>query len=63
MTVVADDGPVIAGTLALPVTNGPQPAVVLHCPGKLNREGDVGNTRIALGRALAKALATRGVAS
>ncbi|GAA4237364.1 hypothetical protein FHR32_007349 [Streptosporangium album] len=39
MTVTADDGLVMADTLALPAGNGPHPAVVLLCPGNLDREG------------------------
>src|SRR5664279_4797374 len=56
----SDDGLVMAGTLALPAGNGPHAAVVLLCPGRLDREGDVGKARICLGRALATALAARG---
>src|SRR5664279_1963872 len=56
----SDDGLVMAGTLALPAGNGPHAAVVLLCPGRLDREGDVGKARIGLGRALATALAARG---
>src|SRR5664279_6464331 len=56
----SDDGLVIAGTLTLPAGNGPHAAVVLLCPGRLDREGDVGKARIGLGRALATALAARG---
>jgi uncharacterized protein len=63
MSVAADDGLVIAGTLALPAGKGPHPAAVLLCPGQLDREGDVGNARIALGRELSTALAARGAAS
>src|SRR5664280_1349768 len=56
----SDDGLVIAGTLALPAGNGPPAAVVLLCPGRLDRDGDGGKARIGLGRALATALAARG---
>src|SRR5450759_201450 len=56
----SDDGLVMAGTLALPAGNGPPAAVVLLCPGRLDRDGDVGQARIGLGRALATALAARG---
>jgi pimeloyl-ACP methyl ester carboxylesterase len=63
MAVIADDEVDIAGTLVLPAGDGPHPAVVLLCPGRSDREGDVGKARIALGRALAEALAAQGVAS
>src|SRR5450756_2875545 len=42
----SDDGLVMAGTLALPAGNGPPAAVVLLCPGRLDRDGDVGKARI-----------------
>lgn len=63
MTVAADDGLVIAGTLALPAGNGPHPALVLLCPGQLDREGNTRMAPLGLGRALATALAAKGVAS
>jgi hypothetical protein len=43
----ADDGLVIAGTLTLLEGEGPHPAVVLLCPGRLDREA---GSRRAQGR-------------
>ena len=63
MTVAADDGLAIAGTLALPAGDGPHPAVVLLSPGSLDREGNTGKAPLAHGRALATALAAEDVAS
>lgn len=63
VSVPAGDGLAIAGTLALPRGEGPYPAMVLLSPGRLDREGDSGRSRLALGRPLAAALAEKGVAS
>lgn len=60
--VPADDGLLVSGTLSVPDGDGPHPAVVLLCPGTLDREGDSRRARTALGRPLAAALAARGVA-
>ncbi|MQA80007.1 MAG: alpha/beta fold hydrolase [Streptosporangiales bacterium] len=62
LAVPADDGLLVAGTLSVPAGEGPHPAVVLLCPGTLDREGDSRRARTALGRALAGALAAQGVA-
>lgn len=63
MTVAADDGLVIAGTLALPEGEGPYPAMVLSWPIQLDREANRGGARLNLGRPTAEALAAKGVAS
>ncbi|TMR94791.1 alpha/beta fold hydrolase [Nonomuraea basaltis] len=63
LTVTADDGLPLSGTLTLPAAEGPHPAVLLLLPGKLDREGNIGKARIALGRALAAVLADNGVAT
>src|SRR5687768_11801102 len=63
LTVPADDGLAVAGTLALPDGDGPHPAVIVLMPGRLDREGNVRNGSLNLGRPLAEALAARGVAS
>jgi uncharacterized protein len=64
MAVTVDDGLEIAGTLALPAgSEGPRPAVVLLWPGRLDREGNTRKAPLDLGRAMAAALAAKGVAS
>jgi pimeloyl-ACP methyl ester carboxylesterase len=63
VAVTADDGRAIAGTLALPEGPGPHPAAVLLWPGRLDREGSVRKASLGLGRAMARALADKGVAS
>ncbi|MFF8915870.1 alpha/beta hydrolase family protein [Streptomyces sp. NPDC015032] len=63
MTVTADDGTPLAGTLTLPVGSGPHPVVLLlHGSGPLDREGNTRKVRMNLGRPLAAALAAEGVA-
>lgn len=63
LAVPVDDGTLVAGTFSTPaVGDAPYPTVVLLCPGSLDRNGDSRRARVALGRALAAALAARGVA-
>jgi len=60
MAAEADDGLLLAGTLTLPDGAGPHPAVlVLHGSGRLNRDGNA----LQLGPAVAKVLASRGIAT
>ncbi|MBU6530918.1 alpha/beta hydrolase family protein [Streptomyces sp. NPDC057245] len=64
MTVTADDGALLAGTLTLPTGPGPHPAVVLlHGSGPLDRDGNAGKVPLNLGRPLADVLAAAGVAT
>jgi len=64
MTVTADDGLSLVGTLTLPDGDGPHPAVVLlHGSGRLDRDGNTKRLRAELGPSLAGALAKRGIAS
>ncbi|MFV2177358.1 alpha/beta hydrolase [Actinomadura sp. LOL_016] len=64
MTVPADDGTRLAGTLTLPAAPGPHPAVLLlHGSGPLDRDGNTPKLRMNLGRAVAAALAERGIAT
>ncbi|GAB1820074.1 alpha/beta hydrolase family protein [Herbidospora sp. RD11066] len=64
MTVVADDGLPLAGTLTLPPGPGPHPAVLLlHGSGRLDRDGGTKRLRMALGAPMAAALAGRGIAT
>jgi pimeloyl-ACP methyl ester carboxylesterase len=63
VTIPADDGLAISGTLALPASLGPHPAVVMLWPGRLDGEGNAAKAPLELGRAMGSALATRGVAS
>lgn len=64
MTVRADDGVLLAGTLTLPAGPGPHPAVVcLPGSGKVDRESNAGRVRMELGRPLAQSLARHGIAS
>jgi pimeloyl-ACP methyl ester carboxylesterase len=64
MTVIADDGLSLVGTLTLPVGAGPHPAVLLlHGSGRLDRDANAGRLRMELGPSLAAALAKRGIAS
>jgi uncharacterized protein len=64
MAVPAADGVRLAGTLTLPGTPGPHPAVLLlPGSGRLDRDSNAGRLRMELGRPLATALAQHGVAS
>ncbi|WP_031041913.1 alpha/beta hydrolase family protein [Streptomyces sp. NRRL F-5650] len=64
LTVTADDGTPLAGTLSLPAGPGPHPAVLLlHGSGPLDREGNTPRLPLNLGRPLADALAGAGVAA
>ena len=63
LTTTASDGLHLSGTLTLPPAKGPHPALLLLLPGRLDREGNVGKAQVALGRALAAALAAQGVAT
>ncbi len=64
MTVTADDGIRLAGTLTLPDGPGPHPAVLLlHGSGPLDRNGDTPKLPVNLGRPLAAALAAHGIAT
>ncbi|MFD7060010.1 alpha/beta hydrolase [Streptomyces sp. NPDC059906] len=64
LTVTADDGTSLAGTLSLPAGPGPHPAVLLlHGSGPLDREGNTPRLPLNLGRPLADALAAAGVAT
>lgn len=64
MTVTADDGTPLAGTLTLPDAAGPHPAVLLlHGSGPLDREGNTPKVPVNLGRPLADALASKGIAT
>ncbi|CDR08648.1 alpha/beta hydrolase [Streptomyces iranensis] len=63
MTVTAEDGTPLAGTLTLPGGPGPHPAVLLlHGSGPLDREGNTRKVQMNLGRPLAAALAAEGLA-
>ncbi|MER5644859.1 alpha/beta fold hydrolase [Streptosporangium sp. NPDC002524] len=64
MTVTADDGLSLAGTLTLPAGPGPHPAVLLlHGSGPLDRDANTGRLRMELGPPLAAALAKEGIAT
>jgi pimeloyl-ACP methyl ester carboxylesterase len=64
MTVTADDGTALAGTLSLPDGPGPHPAVLLlHGSGPVNREGNAPRLPVNLARPLADALAARNIAT
>ncbi|MFE0763303.1 alpha/beta hydrolase [Streptomyces smyrnaeus] len=64
MTVTADDGTPLAGTLTLPADPGPHPAVLLlHGSGPLDRDGNTPKLRMNLARPVADALAARGIAT
>lgn len=64
MAATADDGLALAGTLTLPAGTGPYPAaLLLPGSGRVDRESDAGRIRMSLGRPLAQALATYGIAS
>lgn len=62
MTVTADDGIPLAGTLTLPAGRGPHPAVLLlHGSGPLDRDGNTPKLPTNLGPSLASALAAEGI--
>lgn len=64
MTVTADDGVPLAGTLTLPAGPGPYPAVLLlHGSGPLDRDGNTPKLPINLARPVAEALAAQGIAT
>ena len=64
LTVAADDGIGLAGTLTLPGTPGPHPAVLfLPGSGRVDRDSNSGRVRLDLGPALAAELAAHGIAS
>jgi pimeloyl-ACP methyl ester carboxylesterase len=64
MTVTADDGLRLAGTLTLPAGAGPHPAVLLlHGSGRLDRDGNTARLRMEAGPPLAAALAKDGIAT
>ncbi|GGQ09030.1 hypothetical protein GCM10010279_15810 [Streptomyces mutabilis] len=64
MTVAADDGTLLAGTLTLPSGPGPHPAVLLlHGSGPLERDGNTPKLVMDLGRPMADALAAAGIAT
>jgi uncharacterized protein len=64
LTVTADDGTGLAGTLSLPTGPGPHPAVLLlHGSGPLDREGNTARLPLNLGRPLADVLAEAGIAT
>ncbi|MFD6282065.1 alpha/beta hydrolase family protein, partial [Streptomyces sp. NPDC060209] len=64
MTVTADDGTSLAGTLTLPAGPGPHPAVLLlHGSGPLDRDGNTPKLTMNLGRPVAETLAARGIAT
>ncbi|OLT24723.1 acyl-CoA thioester hydrolase [Actinomadura sp. CNU-125] len=64
MTVTADDGTRLAGTLSLPDAPGPHPAVLLlHGSGPLDRDGNTPKLAVNLGAPLAEALAEQGIAT
>lgn len=64
VTVIADDGLPLAGTLTLPAGPGPHPAaLLLHGSGRLDRDANTGRLRMELGPPLAAALAKAGIAT
>ncbi|MBO2456218.1 alpha/beta hydrolase family protein [Actinomadura violacea] len=64
MTVTADDGTRLAGTLTLPDGPGPHAAVLLlHGSGPLDRDGNTPRLPVNLGPPLAAALAAGGIAT
>ncbi|MGP2439787.1 alpha/beta hydrolase family protein [Streptomyces sp. JW3] len=64
LTVPADDGTALAGTLTLPAGPGPHPAVLLlHGSGPLDRDGNTPKLMMNLARPLADVLAAAGIAT
>lgn len=64
MTVAADDGTPLAGTLTLPAGPAPYPAVLLlHGSGPLDRDGNTPKLMMNLGRPVAETLAAAGIAT
>jgi pimeloyl-ACP methyl ester carboxylesterase len=64
MTVTADDGLRLSGTLTLPAGAGPHPAVLLlHGSGRLDRDANTRRLRTGYGPPLAAALAQQGIAT
>ncbi|SMD27368.1 alpha/beta hydrolase [Kibdelosporangium aridum] len=64
LTLPADDGLALAGTLTLPAGVGPHPAVLcVPGSGKIDRDSNAARVRMDLGRPLATALARLGIAS
>lgn len=64
MTVTADDGTALAGTLTLPAGPGPHPAaLLLHGSGPLDRDGNAEKLPMNLAPPVAAALAALGVAT
>jgi hypothetical protein len=64
LTVTAEDGLPLVGTLTLPADPGPHPAVLLlHGSGRLDRDANTGKLRMELGPPLAAALAKAGIAT
>lgn len=64
MTVAAEDGTRLAGTLTLPAGAGPHPAILLlHGSGPLDRDGNTPKLAVNLGPQLATALAENGIAT
>ncbi|AOS62064.1 alpha/beta hydrolase [Actinoalloteichus hymeniacidonis] len=62
MTITADDGTALAGTLSLPIGPGPHPTVLLlHGSGPLDRDGNAAKLRSNIGPELATALAAKGI--
>ena len=64
MTVTADDGLALVGTVTLPTGPGPHPAVLLlHGSGRLDRDANTRRLRMNLGPTLAAELAKDGIAT
>lgn len=64
VTITADDGTPLAGTLTLPAGQGPHPAtLLLQGSGPIDRDGNNPKAALNLGRPLADTLAARGIAT
>jgi pimeloyl-ACP methyl ester carboxylesterase len=64
LTVTADDGLRLAGTLTLPAGPGPHPAaLLLHGSGRLDRDANTSRLRMEYGAPMAAALAKNGIAT